>query len=164
MKTMDKAIEHTIIEEMKRHFGSELMSVVLFGSQARGTADEHSDIDLVVIVEGVSSDWHEQKESILELTMSPKLFALPVSIILKSPDVVKASLDTIQPLLFGILKGYRVLYDPEDFFETQAQIYRERMREWNVLEIGDHVWKVGATAEYAKKKANRAGFLSGSKG
>lgn len=151
---MDEFIERKIIEEMKRYFGSELVSVVLFGSQARGTADEHSDIDLVVIAEGIPYDWWEQKEIINELTMSPKLFALPVSIILKSPEVVKASLDAVQPLLFGILKSYRVLYDPENFFETQAQIYRERMREWNVLEIGDHVWKVGATAEYAKKKAN----------
>ena len=150
---MDKLIEHTIIEEMKRHFGSELVSVVLFGSQARGTADEHSDIDLVVIVEGMSSQWDEQKEIILELKMSPKFFGLPISIILKSPDVVKASLETIQPLLFGILKSYRVLYDPEGFFETQAQIYRKRMQEWDVQEIGDHVWKVGVIAEEARRKA-----------
>ena len=161
---MDERTEHTIIEEMKRYFGSELVSVVLFGSQARGTADEHSDIDLVVIVEGMSSEWDEQKEIILELKMSPKLLALPVSIILKSPDVVKASLETIQPLLFGILKSYRVLHDPEGFFEAQAGIYRERMQEWNVREIGDHVWKVGATPEDAKKKADSASLLSGSKG
>ncbi len=160
---MDERIEHTIIEEMKRYFGSELVSVVLFGSQARGTADEHSDIDLVVIVEGMSPEWGEQKEIILELKTSPKLTALPVSIILKSPDVVKASLDTIQPLLFGILKSYRVLYDPEGFFETQAQIYRERMQEWDVQEIGDHVWEVGVIARDAKRKADSKGFLSGSK-
>ncbi len=160
---MDELIEHKIIEEMRRYFGSELVSVVLFGSQARGTAGEYSDIDLVVIVEGMSSEWDEQKEIILELKMSPKFFGLPVSIILKSPDVVKASLDTIQPLLFGILKSYRVLYDPAGFFETQAQIYRERMQEWDVQEIGDHVWEVGVIARNAKRKANSKGFLSGSK-
>jgi len=89
-----------IIEEIRKHFGPELVSVVLFGSQARGTADEHSDIDLVVIAERVPKDWRQQDEIITELRMSPGLISLPVSIILKSPDVVIASLDTVQPLLF----------------------------------------------------------------
>lgn len=160
---MDESVEHAIIEEMKSYFGDKLVSIVLFGSQARGTADEHSDIDLVVIAEGVPSDWWEQKEIIVELRKSPGLTALPVSIILKSPDVVKASLDTIQPLLFGILKSYKVLYDPGGFFEAQAQIYRRRMKEWDVQEIGDHVWEVGVIARNAKRKANSKGILSGSK-
>jgi predicted nucleotidyltransferase len=162
-QTMDKAIEHTIIEEMKEYFGSELMSVVLFGSQARGTADEHSDIDLVVIAESIPKDWRQQDEMINELRMSPGLVKLPVSIILKSPDVVRASLDTVQPLLFGILKSYKVLYDPSSFFERQAEVYRKRMQEWDVQEIGDHVWEVGVIARNAKREANSKGFLSGSK-
>ena len=161
---MDKSIEHKIIEEIKKHFGCKLTSVVLFGSQARGTADEHSDIDLVVIAEGTPSDWRQQDEIITELRMSPGLISLPVSIILKSPGVVRASLDTVQPLLFGILKSYKVLYDPSSFFERQAEVYRKRMQEWDVREIGDHVWEVGVIARNAKRKANSKGFLSGSKG
>ena len=160
---MDKLLQQKITKEIKNHFGSELVSIVLFGSQARGTADEHSDIDLVVIAEGVPSDWRQQRDIVNKIIMSPELINLPVSIILKSPDVVIASLDTVQPLLFGILKSYRVLYDPENFFETQAQIYRERMREWDVQEIDDHVWRVGVISEDAKKRANSKGFLSGSK-
>jgi len=161
---MDKSIEHKIIEVIEKQFGNRLVSVVLFGSQARGTADKHSDIDLVVIVEGIPSDWRKQREIINKLTMSSGLIHLPVSIILKSPDVVKASLDIVQPLLFGILKSYEVLYDPGNFFETQAKIYRRHMQEWDVQEIGEHVWKVGIIAENAKRKANSESILSGSKG
>ena len=161
--TMDKSVEHTIIEEMKGYFGDELVSVVLFGSQARGTAHEHSDIDLVVIAEGVPEDWRQQDKIIGKLRMSPRLIRFPISIILKSPDVVKASLDTVQPLLFGILKSYKVLYDPKNFFEAQAEIYREHMREWDVQEVDDHVWRVGIIAEDAKKRANSASILSGGK-
>jgi len=160
---MDRSLEQKITKEIKNHFGTELVSIVLFGSQARGTADEHSDIDLLVIAEGVPSDWRQQRDIVNKIIMSPELINLPVSIILKSPDVVKASLDTVQPLLFGILKGYKVLYDPTQFFEIQAQIYRERMREWDVKEIGDHVWEVGIIAENAKRRANSKGLLSGGK-
>ncbi len=158
---MDELIEHKIIEEMKRYFGSELVSVELFGSQARGTADEHSDIDLVVIVEIIPSDWRQQRDIINKLTRSPNFMGLPISVILKSPDVVEASLDSVQPLLFGILKSYKALYDPEGFFETQAQIYRKHMEEWDVQEVDDHVWQVGIIAEDAKKRADSASVLSG---
>ena len=114
---MNGSIEYRIVRGIREYFSSELVSVVLFGSQARGTADEHSDIDLVVIAEGIPSDWREEREILSKLALSSGLAGLPVAIILKSPEVVKASLDTIQPLLFGILKGYRVLYDPEGFFD-----------------------------------------------
>lgn len=160
---MDRSIEHKIIRGMREYFGDELVSLVLFGSQARGTADEHSDIDLLVIVEEVPSDWRKQRDIVNELRMCPELVKLPVSIFLQSPNVVRASLDTVQPLLFGILKDYKVLYDPEDFFETQAQIYRKHMQEWDVQEVDDYVWRVGIIAEDAKKRANSASILSGGK-
>jgi len=161
---MDKSTKDKIIKEIEKQFGTGLVSVVLFGSQARGTADRYSDIDLIVIAEGIPFDWREQREIVNELIMSPELIHSPVSIILKSPDVMKASLDTVQPLLFGILKSYEVLYDPQNFFEMQAQIYRKHMQEWDVQEIGEHVWKVGIIAGNAKREANSEGILSGSKG
>ena len=135
------------------------MSVVLFGSQARGTANEHSDIDLLIITEDAPDDWRQQREIINKFRISKGLADLPVSIILKNPDVVKTSLEVIQPLLFGILKSYKVLYDPSNFFEMQAQTYQKHMREWNVQEISDHVWRVGIITENVKRKANSEGIL-----
>jgi predicted nucleotidyltransferase len=158
-----ESTENIIVDEVKKKFGTDLISIVLFGSQARGTADEHSDIDLLVITENIPSDWHEKGGIINELRLLPGLIKLPVMFILNSPGAVKASLDSVQPLLFGILKGYKVLYDPGNFFETQAQIYRENMQEWDVQEVEDHVWRVGVIAEDAKKRANSASISSGSK-
>jgi predicted nucleotidyltransferase len=152
---MDKAIENRIVEGIKRYFGSRLISIVLFGSQARGTATEHSDIDLVVIVKGMPSNWRKQKEINIEVRWIEELSDLPVSIILKNPTTVKSSLSVIQPLLFGILKSYKVLYDPTNFFETQAEIYRKKMKKWKVEEIADHTWRVGVIAEDARRRINR---------
>lgn len=46
-----------IIEEFKARvqklYGKKLKNIILYGSWARGMAKEHSDIDLVVILEGV---------------------------------------------------------------------------------------------------------------
>ncbi|HGJ64794.1 TPA: nucleotidyltransferase domain-containing protein [bacterium] len=151
---MDKEIEDKIINGIKEYFGSSLISIVLFGSQAQGTATEHSDIDLVVIAKGIPSDWRKQDEIIRNTRWSSGLSALPISIILKSPTAVKSSLNLIQPLLFGILKSYKVLYDPTNFFETQAEIYRKNMKKWRVEEIADHTWRVGVIADDAKRRLN----------
>ncbi|MEK7395875.1 MAG: nucleotidyltransferase domain-containing protein [Candidatus Poribacteria bacterium] len=156
---MDKTIENRIVEGIKRYFGSRLISIVLFGSQARGTATEHSDIDLVVIAKGVPSNWRKQKEINIEVRWSEELSSLPVSIILKNPTTVKSSLSVIQPLLFGILKSYKVLYDPTSFFETQAEIYRKKMKKWRVEEIGEDSWRVGVIADEARKRANSGSIL-----
>jgi hypothetical protein len=61
-------------------------------------------------------------------------------------------LSFIQPLLFGILKSYKVLYDPTDFFETQAEIYRKKMKKWRVEEIGEDAWRVGVIADEARRR------------
>ena len=74
---MDRSLEQKITKEIKNHFGSELVSIVLFGSQARGTADEHSDIDLLVIAEGVPSDWRQQRDIVNKIIMSPELRVCP---------------------------------------------------------------------------------------
>jgi hypothetical protein len=152
---MDKDIENKIVEGIKKHFGDKLVSIVLFGSQARGTANEYSDIDLLVIAKKIPSDWRKQDEVIREVRWSEGLSDLPISIILKSPYSVESILNTIQPLLFGILKSYKILYDLEDFFEKQARIYRKNMQDWKVVEIGDQVWEVGIIAENARRRINR---------
>ena len=156
---MDKNIENRIIEGIKKHFSDKLVSIVLFGSQARGTANEHSDIDLIVIAKRIPSDWRKQDEVIRNVRWSDGLSDLPVSIILKSPYNVKSILNTIQPFLFGILKSYKVLYDPTNFFETQAEIYRKNMKKWRVEEIGEDAWRVGVIADEARKRANSGSIL-----
>ena len=156
---MDKDIENRIIEGIKKHYGNKLVSIVLFGSQARGTATEYSDIDLVVIAKRVPSNWRKQDEIIRKVRWSDELFDLPISIILKSPYNIESILNTVQPLLFGILKSYKILYDPTNFFETQAEIYRKNMKKWKVEEIGEDAWRVGVIADEAKKRANSRSIL-----
>ena len=44
----------TFHEALRRRFGDRLREVVLFGSQARGTAHEESDVDVLVVVDGLT--------------------------------------------------------------------------------------------------------------
>lgn len=45
--------------DLRRLYGKRLVDVVLYGSNARGDAHPHSDVDLAVILDDVSSPWEE---------------------------------------------------------------------------------------------------------
>jgi uncharacterized protein len=49
---------------LEARFGARLSDVRVFGSQARGTAHEESDVDVLVLVDGVT---HAEKIAIFEL-------------------------------------------------------------------------------------------------
>jgi len=48
-------------EELEKIYGSRLKKVYLFGSYARGEADEDSDIDVAVVLDRVSSRFEERQ-------------------------------------------------------------------------------------------------------
>jgi len=52
-----------ILDDLKRDleaiYGDRLVKVILFGSQARGDAEDGSDIDVLVVLRGPVDDWEE---------------------------------------------------------------------------------------------------------
>lgn len=48
------------VEALGRHFGERLVSVVLFGSRARGEARSESDIDMLIVVRGLPRNRFER--------------------------------------------------------------------------------------------------------
>ena len=55
--TAEKCIE-VMVQRIVRDFSP--LQILLFGSHARGTANEHSDIDLIVVLPTLSDDVHGQ--------------------------------------------------------------------------------------------------------
>jgi predicted nucleotidyltransferase len=49
---------------LQEAFGDRLRGVILYGSEARGTADPDSDIDLLVLLEGPIDYWAEVRRCI----------------------------------------------------------------------------------------------------
>ena len=60
--TITTILDHLAKQTIER-WGRDLVSVVLFGSFARGDAHPHSDVDLLLVVENLPRDWRERSTS-----------------------------------------------------------------------------------------------------
>jgi len=49
-----------VLKALSARLQEDLVSVVLFGSHARGNPRQHSDIDLVIVVKNLPSGWRER--------------------------------------------------------------------------------------------------------
>lgn len=122
-------------------FGARLVSLVVFGSVARGTAQGGSDLDLLVVIEGLPSGASARHETFDEVRRSvqPELDLLAVkgravrlSAILKTPQEAARRV----PLYLDLTEDAILLADREGFFAGVLEGFRARLHE-----LGSHrVW------------------------
>jgi len=80
--------------------------IILFGSYARGDANEDSDFDLLIIEREVAA---RRKESV-RIRRALRLFKIPVDILVYSTDEVKRYGDIMGTVLYPALREGRVIY------------------------------------------------------
>lgn len=114
------------VNALKARYDGGLVSVVLFGSVARGQARATSDIDLVVVMRG----WPKSRldRHALWLRAARQVaegFAQRVSVVPLTP----AEAEHVKPYYLGMLSGYRMLFDRDDFFRAILARLRRRLKE-----------------------------------
>lgn len=87
--TVERERLKTIADRLRREYGA--VCVILFGSVARDTATEHSDIDLLVIDE-IDERFYERSASVLRMVRELSS-GLPLAPIALSPQELQARLD-----------------------------------------------------------------------
>lgn len=95
----------TMVDRIVRRFDP--VRVILFGSHARGTATDQSDVDLLVVLPDVS----DARRTTIEIRRA--LGDLPVSkgIVVTTPDEIALRGNTIGGVLRPALREGRVLYE-----------------------------------------------------
>ena len=102
-KTTEQAIQ-MMVERLVDRFDPD--QIILFGSQARGTAGPGSDVDLLVIMPVTGSKRARQ----LEMRMALHDIAVPKDIILATPDEVARRRDIVGTIIRPALREGKVLY------------------------------------------------------
>jgi predicted nucleotidyltransferase len=96
------------IEQFGKRIGEEFNAekVILFGSYARGTPTQNSDVDLLIVApfEGRSVDKSVQ----IRLKLHP---SFPVDLLVRTPEKIQQRLEIGDQFIKDILHGGKVLYE-----------------------------------------------------
>lgn len=120
-------------EKIKTYYGDNLISVVLFGSQARGTPRPDSDIDLLIVLSRAPKGRLKRTEDFTELeeTLEPYLqdlrrkgiYTYINPVIKTKEEILKGS-----PLLLDIVEDGKILYDKENFMKEVLTTLRDKLQ------------------------------------
>jgi len=102
-QTTDQAIQ-AMVERLVDHFDPD--QIILFGSQARGTAMPGSDVDLLVIMLVTGS----KREKRVEMRVALHDITVPKDILLATPEEVLRDKDLVGTIIRPALLEGRVLY------------------------------------------------------
>lgn len=117
---------HRYTAALDRHFGERLVSVVLFGSRARGTAKPESDVDLLVIVRGLPVNRPKRYDELRPIAREvSEAFAAALSLIALTPEEAA----TVKPYYLGLLSGYVLILDRGRFFDGVLGRLQARLAE-----------------------------------
>ena len=128
-----ESLKGCLVESFLAVFGRGLVSLVLFGSYARGDYTRESDIDLLVVLEEFEDrlEVHRLLDRVEELS-KPCLEGLRSLGYLAtlSPVVLSRSQASVaRPLYLDLVFDYEVLYDREGFITSVLEKLRAKLDE-----------------------------------
>jgi predicted nucleotidyltransferase len=127
------------VEACKEKFGGNLVSIVLFGSRVKGYARRDSDYDLLIIARNLPDI--KERFDLLEKEESEiwDKYGIKISSLLFEEEEI---FSPVNPLLFGVLSGYKVLLGRGNFERglKQAKVWIEEMDP--IYVDGEGGWRV----------------------
>lgn len=120
----EKIIEE-FIRRCKEKFGEDLISVALFGSYARGTANGKSDIDVLLVVKDLRGSVGERLDKTLDIIMDISgLYGKEIYEHILTPDEVKKH----PSILLDLTQDATILFDKENFLWAELKKIGDRLR------------------------------------
>lgn len=134
-------IAKKLISQLKDIFQTDLRSIILFGSCAKGTAQPYSDIDILIILNKKFTNWTERRD--LEIELRKRLYRTVSQVSPKTGSVeeLEAALEAHNPLILNILDSGIVLYDDGAFAKLKEHF--KQIVATEVLKHEDY-WEVVA--------------------
>ena len=114
------------LDLLDARFGGDVVSVVVFGSRARGAARAGSDLDLLVVARGLPvRRWARYEPFLSAARAVSDEFAGAQSVIALTPEEAT----TVRPYYLGMLSGHITLRDRDHFFESVLARLQGRLHE-----------------------------------
>ena len=139
-----------VIAKFIEYFREKLISIILFGSLARGTVKEYSDIDLLVVADPIPQDYSDRVKIVsriidevggvrLKLWRDKGIYPL-IDVILLNRDEAKLS----HPFYLDMVRDAIIIYDKDSFMEKRIDSIRRRLDELGSVRVqlpnGRYYW------------------------
>ena len=134
-----------LLDACRRHYGPRLVSLAVFGSVGRGTPRPDSDLDVLIVAEGLPQGRVARADEFraVETLLAPRLkearragLAALVSPVFKT----RGEIDQSSPLLLDMTEDARIVYDPSGFLTEALARLKARLAERGARRI----WKGSA--------------------
>lgn len=145
LKERFKELEGKLLAEVKSFYGDRLVSFVVFGSVARETYRFDSDIDLLIIAEGLPKGRMKRVAQFLTVEDRIETFLESlrkegmntyISPVFKTPEEAEMG----SPLFLDMVEDASILFDRNGFFSKVLERLRNRLKELGAK----RVWKGNA--------------------
>jgi predicted nucleotidyltransferase len=132
LKESFEKVEKALVKEAKLFYGERLISIVLYGSAARGTQRFDSDLDCLLVCKDLPNgrmkrvkEFERIEDSLANLleAIKKKGVEITLSPIFKTPEEVNRG----SPLFLDMVEDARILYDKDGFFAGRMVRLRERL-------------------------------------
>ena len=126
-------VERALLEAALAHYGPRLVALAVFGSAGRGTIRHDSDIDILVVAEGLPPGRVARSEDFVAVDRiaEPSLARARASgrtwyfsPVYKTPVEAQAG----SPLFLDMTEDARILYDPTGFLDAVFERLRQRLK------------------------------------
>ena len=157
--TTVKNLVRKLVWELKSHFSGNLVSVVLFGSFARGDFHECSDIDLLLVFEELPSSFFQKSKLFdkVEQKVKPEFKSLrEMGYLCQFMPIMKTRSEASyhSPLYLDMVEDAKILYDKGDFFKTVLNEIKQRLSELGAkrkyLKSGGWYWDLKPDYQYGE--------------
>ena len=111
----------------KGHYGTRLISLVVFGSVGRGTSRPDSDIDLLLVVKDLPNGRISRVQEFAPVEVALRNAIknhFDLSPVFKTPEEIADG----SPLLLDMIEDGRILFDRDDFFQRAMSSLKERLQ------------------------------------
>jgi len=150
-----KDIKRALLTRGKESVPFDIVATLLFGSWAEGTETPDSDIDLLVVADGINPKWHRRGAEIAHIKHC--LPGLSLDILLLTEEEVLSNFRNHNPLFLDIAEEGLIILDKENLLQNLILELRNYIKQKGIKRFGDGwMFPVGKGAPtYLSKVSNK---------